>query len=802
MRTSQAFFIGVLWLSFLWPANEAEAEDDLTCSSQVFVEKYQNAYARTNNVLTSMQAMQSIVGDSYKVDAVLSRFINSAADGKFIKEIQSITELRKGYSINPKTLSSAKLVEFYKNVDLRPQPIASGLTDGYDRMAMLVSVAGFAANTYTAFSTGDRLAHAKSAKDAIDLSSAVALTYRGWQGLSIAFNSVAFVDYALNSFITAAYAQYDEYWWQAYRSYLDNQYPKMVTGQNSWAMLALKGDNGKAFEDRLAEFWSTEETNDGISSIAERAAHYYKVPTPFQRDALAGATDTFEKSFAARYYTETLKTTLETFFKRQAEKLKFEAEDKLAEATSALCEYITEIKSLQVEVTKLSKAGKARPFKNFVIKAARNTYSGKTLSGPVNEGDIIAFSAVIPVSENTAKGTLKWIILDPSGNPIEGASKVKDIKNATDSVLAKFRLKFSDLQSGKYSVRLTHLPTDKSIKPVSASLPFTMGSKPSVRITRIWVTDQPKNETGYDSLSPEQTPVLYVAFDMDDGLEKIRKKLVIRELSSGEVIVTSEGEKIRKNENKGQRTGMALAAGDLKPGSAYRFEASLFLPNGKNVKSYKDFEITDVTSEGALEEASTENSSPSENTDMTLCREDKKNKYLALQAAVGKAAITARAASNASYEMSKAFYHKVDRIKNATVKTFSDLSRQRSDLVEQIEDIKSKAKKQKLSQSEIDKGNRLIEKYQTLTAQRKEQSETSSAIIDFENPFFDNQKNMRCDQFSRFISQTSVGRKYNYNVQGALALCEQSRSAQTNLTTLKQEKDRAYQDYVDVKCEN
>jgi len=801
LKTFRLIFSGIFLSIFLIHPIVADAAEPVSCSSRELLQEYQSSYAKTNSALVSMQAMQSILSDSFKVDAVLSRFINATADGKFIKEIETITAVRKGYSINPRTLNSAKLGQFYKNIDLRPQPIAEGLTSGYDRMAMLVSVAGFAANSYTAFSTGDRLAHAKSAKDAIDIGTASALAYRGWQGLNIAFNSVAFVDYALNTFITAQYAQYNEYWWQAYRSYLDDQYPKMVTGKNSWAALAVRGDNGKTFEARLTEFWSEKATSDGIARPADRAAHYYKVPSPFQRDALATSTDSLKKDFAARYYTETLQTTLDTYFKRQAENLRFEAEDKLDKAVSALCEYMTEIKSLQISVAKLQAGA---PLKSFKVKAARDTYKGAPLTGAVVDGDIVAFSAQVPLPEGQ-QGKLKWVILDSSKKPVEGASKSTDIETETGSTTAKFRLKFSGLEPGRYAVRLTHQASNKSIKSISDSFAFTIGLKPSVRITRMWVTNKPRDQTDHASLSPDQTPVLYVAFDMSDGLEKIHKKLVVRDRSSGAIIVSSEGEKVRKNDNRNQRTGVALSPGDLKPGGAYRFEASLTLPGGKSVKSHKDFEIADPTQGKKAEVVSEAKANSPENADAGACRMDEENKHMALlQKAASEAMLAERKASKAPNEMNRAFVSKVRNKQSALGEEFAAITEQRSGLSKTITALKAKSKKQKLTQSEIENGNRLIEKYQALSKQRKKLGKSTDSISKFLSSVFDQQKEMSCEQFANHIHQTSIGRKFNYNVQTALRLCDQANATKTVYTKRKAEMKQGLQAYraYREKCAN
>jgi hypothetical protein len=407
--------IGVYILAF-FVSSASAATSPAYCESANIMKAYDIEYAKTKNVNASANAVISTLSDAFKVDAVLSRFLVGATNGKYIKEISKITALRTGYSINPKTLQSKKLVKYFKSVQLEPTSISSGLTKGYDRLALIVSVAGMASNLYAAVSTGKKIHYAKAAKDSVDIASALAVTKFGWQGLQTAFGTVAFLDYALNSFITQAYGQYDEYWWQSYRSYMDSNYPKMVTGKKSWATLMHKNDGGKAFEERLTEFWSSQPTSDGIFTPALRAAHYYKKPSPFQRDGLASSTDDMKKAFAARYYTDTLKTTLETYSKLEAEKIQLEAEDKLSVALESLCDYMSELKSLQVEVADLQEQERQeqQQKKNIPSKNIKPTVTSTTETR--QQEDTIEQKKVVEVMRKDEDGA-NIVALAPDTEP-------------------------------------------------------------------------------------------------------------------------------------------------------------------------------------------------------------------------------------------------------------------------------------------------------------------------------------------------------------------------------------------------
>ena len=354
------------------------------CSSSQLMDTYKKAYSNSQSANNSIRAVGSTLSDFYKADAALSRFIVNAANGQLIKEINTVTAVTKGYKINPVTLKSANLVDFYRGTELRGQPMASYLTEGFDKIGMIVSIISFADKLEKAISTGDKIDNASAAKDAIDIGTAVSLSYKGWQGLNIAFSAVGFLDYALNAFIKDAYGMYDEYWWQSYRSYLDKEYPKMVTGRNSWAALAMKNDKGRAFQARLEEFWSNKGVGNDveISTPMERAAHFYKKPSLINGSALAESMDKYRKSFASRYYNEVLKTTLNTFLEDQAGQLKFDAEYKLERSLDALCAYKAEIKQLQLKVAELQKKQQEEKKKDEKLAAEKDN---KEESGTIDK---------------------------------------------------------------------------------------------------------------------------------------------------------------------------------------------------------------------------------------------------------------------------------------------------------------------------------------------------------------------------------------------------------------------------------
>ena len=239
------------------------------------------------------------------------------------------------------------------------QPALPRLATTFRVFSGLASTAFFLTNLEAAIATGDHKSIIEMNKMSFELSIATTLSRAGMRAASLGVAVTGFLDYALTSLMDKELSGYEEYWWNAYSAYLNSRYPKLVSGKNSWAKLAMRNDNGRAFQARLYEFWAnTDVSGDGIETVLERATHYYKAPRGLRRgDALA--LTKFQKSFAARFYGDYLKTTMDTYLQRQASKEKDAVTEKFEVAATALCSYLNDLENLAADVQKLKQKEQA-----------------------------------------------------------------------------------------------------------------------------------------------------------------------------------------------------------------------------------------------------------------------------------------------------------------------------------------------------------------------------------------------------------------------------------------------------------
>jgi len=154
---------------------------------------------------------------------------------------------------------------------------------------------------------GDDGAKLKLIKAAYDHQFNAATALVASRGLQTAMGSMAFLNYALTTFMTAQHTNYEAFWWEAYSRFHNNAHREIVRGDHSWVALIERGGHA-AVERRLHSFWD---------DPRENALTYYRAPGPLQGTGLAIAN--FRVPFAARYYRDFLHPTLKTHFHRQAQ---------------------------------------------------------------------------------------------------------------------------------------------------------------------------------------------------------------------------------------------------------------------------------------------------------------------------------------------------------------------------------------------------------------------------------------------------------------------------------------------------
>ena len=130
----------------------------------------------------------------------------------------------------------------------------------------------------------------------------------GGRGVTIALIGVFFIDYALNSFIQQAFSLNKEYWWDIYVNYMEDRYPHIVKGRDSWVNLIIR-EGGKGVRRRLEEFWDDPWVWQGVYGQGKTLS----ISKP-------ASAEKYKREFAAEYYRRYLHPTIQTFFRKQAER--------------------------------------------------------------------------------------------------------------------------------------------------------------------------------------------------------------------------------------------------------------------------------------------------------------------------------------------------------------------------------------------------------------------------------------------------------------------------------------------------
>lgn len=218
----------------------------------------------------------------------------------------------------------------------------------------------------------------------------------------------------------------------------------------------------------------------------------------------------------------------------------------------------------------------------FEIKASCDTYDGPPLKGAVQNGDILAFQADVkhPKSDPPLLSSLYWQVYDTNGKPIEGLKKQVQAYESDVTKNYRFRFSLDNMDNGSYTMALTHfLANDPEVK-TQASYRFRLFQQ--VRIDRLVVTTDSKDQTHKNVLNHNQAAYLYGHYILGKGIDEVEVTLTAREKKSGMVIGTATEEKRpRKGKTAKQRAGLGLKKGTFPPDTEAIFEFSVKPPGGK-----------------------------------------------------------------------------------------------------------------------------------------------------------------------------------------------------------------------------
>jgi len=388
----------------------AESSSGASSAPQLreFVERHQQEILRQNGEEALKSYLFTHLLEPYKDTGNLLEFTDALTGGVYTREVDYILkEKLLETRIDPVSLKSTDRLKIHLAKVRQAQPFTVNVNESMRRIGYGVTAATLATQVHRAF-LGSDAAKREALATAFSAELEWLVTKAESTALSVSMGGVQFLDFALKKFCVAQYDQYNDFWWNAYAAYYNQQYRSIVKGPGSWASLA-EASGGEGIEKRLDEFWK---------SPLEYAAMYYKAPSPFQRDALAAAQ--FRKPFAARYYNDYLKTTLDTWFSRKVEAEKeanLRAAEEEMKKLTAFLEDMGALKKLVAEARKKMKNDEGLP-RLTIYKVTHDDYQGRAFRPPAQNGDTIHYAAKVEYPPGTpVPAAIQWEERAPGQGP-------------------------------------------------------------------------------------------------------------------------------------------------------------------------------------------------------------------------------------------------------------------------------------------------------------------------------------------------------------------------------------------------
>ncbi len=256
----------------------------------------------------------SVVADECDMDRILKRYSNELAQ---IDTSESsinfvLNNIMPAYAASQNAENIIyELLNWYGETqrlgEIREDAFLKKLHDQMEKLGNALAIANIAWMGWQALQ-GDDTAKIQTAAEIIKLYIGWGISELGSRTLSIAVVGVFFIDYALNNFIQEAFSLNKDYWWNIYVNYMENKYPHIVKGQDSWVNLIIKeGEEG--VQRRLEEFWVDPWVWQGVYGQGKTLS----ISKP-------ASVEKYKKEFAAEYYRRYLHPTIKTFFRKQAER--------------------------------------------------------------------------------------------------------------------------------------------------------------------------------------------------------------------------------------------------------------------------------------------------------------------------------------------------------------------------------------------------------------------------------------------------------------------------------------------------
>lgn len=318
---------------------------------------------------------------AYDLSNQLMGFLHKLAGGEYVEQIERLMDVPvQQWNPNRGWTGSYDIVKVKQIVQQnRSSSLFGSVNDAMGHVATALSCIQVGRDIAAGIQ-GDDAAKLKALHGTYNVLVGWWIKELSWQTLGTAMMGVAFLGSALGDFQAAAQQHYEDYWWIAYSNYLEATYPKLVTGDASWAAVArTEGHDG--IRRRLDEFWDDPYTH--------AATHHGRAGI---QTAPALADRTLRHKFAAAYYTHRLHASLKTYFRLEAEKAEAAAHIEGRRAFARLKTLLDDAELLRQAVLDASDVLDEVPVEDLEIAAA--------VEDP-REGDRIVLTAAARYEDGT-----------------------------------------------------------------------------------------------------------------------------------------------------------------------------------------------------------------------------------------------------------------------------------------------------------------------------------------------------------------------------------------------------------------
>ncbi len=276
---------------------------------------------------------------AFGVSKTIFDFIDKFSGGHYTKNVQAIMDVPKQkWDMHIGLMGGYRIEKVREIVNTnRRVPITSRLAPAMTNISNGLQVISIMRDIKAGIE-GDDMKKLSAIEGTVNLVQGHIISEYGGKAMGMAMLGPAVIGTALKKFMAEAKGQYGAYWWEAYSSYLNQKYPKLVQGDNSWASLSESGGYA-AVERRLYEFWD--------SPYANAAEYHGKAGI---QTAPALAERTLKDKFAARYYQYYVHQTLKTYYRRKAEQAEAAAYIKARRAYAELKAIISDAEVIMAAI--------------------------------------------------------------------------------------------------------------------------------------------------------------------------------------------------------------------------------------------------------------------------------------------------------------------------------------------------------------------------------------------------------------------------------------------------------------------